>query len=142
MPDTRYQCKFIYCKVFFVLNGFAWITDSVGAEYVKNNVDRFLTILTCKAEREIPPEEDEGYVNAAFTELFNEVKTVETPIIVEQVVAEIEEIVHIVRFPRWQGTQAGECEVKKALRKTLFKYKLHADEELFEKFYSYIRQYY
>jgi type I restriction enzyme R subunit len=26
--------------------------------------------------------------------------------------------------------------------KALFKYKLHADEELFEKAYSYIRQYY
>jgi hypothetical protein len=32
---------------------------------------------------------------------------------------------------------AGEREVKKALRKSLFKYKLHADEELFEKAYSY-----
>ncbi len=42
----------------------------------------------------------------------------------------------------WQGTQVGEREVKKALRKALFKYKLHADEELFEKAYSYIRQYY
>jgi type I restriction enzyme R subunit len=30
----------------------------------------------------------------------------------------------------------------KALRKSLFKYKLHADNELFEKAYSYIRQYY
>ena len=48
----------------------------------------------------------------------------------------------LVRFPGWQGTQAGEREVKKALRKALFKYKLHADEELFEKAYSYIRQYY
>ncbi len=39
-------------------------------------------------------------------------------------------------------TLAGEREIKKALRKSLFKYKLHADEELFEKAYSYIRQYY
>ena len=53
-----------------------------------------------------------------------------------------DEIVRLVRFPGWQGTQAGEREVKKALRKALFKYKLHADEELFEKAYSYIRQYY
>ena len=35
-----------------------------------------------------------------------------------------------------------EREMKKTLRKTLFKYKLHADEELFEKAFSYIRQYY
>lgn len=32
--------------------------------------------------------------------------------------------------------------MKKALRKALFKYRLHQDEELFEKAYSYIRQYY
>lgn len=45
-------------------------------------------------------------------------------------------------FPGWQQTSAGEREVKKALRKTLFKYKLHADTELFEKAYGYIKQYY
>ena len=56
--------------------------------------------------------------------------------------ADIDEIVRLVRFPGWQSTLAGEREVKKALRKALFKYKLHADEELFEKAYSYIRQYY
>lgn len=32
--------------------------------------------------------------------------------------------------------------MKKALRKALFKYKLDVDEELFERAYSYIRQYY
>ena len=63
-------------------------------------------------------------------------------LVVERVVADIDEIVRLVRFPGWQGTQAGEREVKKALRKALFKYKLHADEELFEKAFSYIRQYY
>ena len=56
--------------------------------------------------------------------------------------AGIDEIVRLVRFPGWQDTLAGEREIKKALRKALFKYKLHADVELFEKAYSYIRQYY
>jgi hypothetical protein len=82
-----------------------------------------------QAEKEVPPEEDEDRGKAALTELFNEVKTAETPIMVERVVADIDEIVRLVRFPGWQGTQAGEREVKKALRKALFKYKLHADEE-------------
>ena len=95
-----------------------------------------------QAEKEVPPEEDEDRGKAALTELFNEVKTAETPIMVERVVADIDEIVRLVRFPGWQGTQAGEREIKKALRKALFKYKLHADEELFEKAFSYIRQYY
>ena len=95
-----------------------------------------------QAEKEVPPEEDEDRGKAALTELFNEVKTAETPIMVERVVADIDEIVRLVRFPGWQDTLAGEREIKKALRKALFKYKLHADEELFEKAYSYIRQYY
>ena len=97
---------------------------------------------TLQAEKQTPPEEDEDRGKAALTELFNEVKTAETPIMVERVVADIDGIVRLVRFPGWQGTQAGEREVKKALRKALFKYKLHADEELFEKAYQYIRQYY
>jgi type I restriction enzyme R subunit len=97
---------------------------------------------TLQAEKDVPPEEDEDRGKAALTELFNEVKTAETPIMVERVVTDIDEIVRLVRFPGWQGTQAGEREVKKALRKALFKYKLHADEDLFEKAYTYIRQYY
>jgi type I restriction enzyme R subunit len=95
-----------------------------------------------QAEKDVPPEEDEDRGKAALTELFNEVRTAETPILVERVVADIDEIVRLVRFPGWQDTLAGEREIKKALRKSLFKYKLHADEELFEKAYGYIRQYY
>ena len=61
---------------------------------------------------------------------------------VERVVVNIDEIVRLVRFPGWQATQAGEREVKKAPRKALFKYKLHADDELFEKPLRYVKQYY
>ena len=64
------------------------------------------------------------------------------PVIVERVVSDVDEIVRLVRFPGWQHTTVGERKVKKALRKTLFKYKLHAEEELFEKAYGYIKQYY
>lgn len=97
---------------------------------------------TLQTEKQAAPEEDEDRGKAALTELLNEVKTEATPIIVERVVTDIDEIVRLVRFPGWQGTQAGEREVKKALRKALFKYKLHADEDLFDKAFGYIRQYY
>lgn len=40
----------------------------------------------------------------------------------------------------WQYTLAGKREVKIAVRKTLFKYKLHQDNELFERAYGYIRE--
>ena len=79
---------------------------------------------------------------AALTELFEEAKNSETPIIVERVVGDIDEIVRYVRFDGWQSTHAGEREVKLALRKTLFKYRLHQDQELFDKAYGYIREYY
>ena len=64
------------------------------------------------------------------------------PILVERVVADVDEIVRHVRFEGWQSTHAGEREVKQALRKTLFKYKLHQDGELFDRAYGYVRQYY
>jgi len=61
---------------------------------------------------------------------------------VERVVSDIDEIVRRVRFVGWQDTHAGEREIKRALRKTLFKYRLHQDQELFERAYGYIREYY
>lgn len=95
-----------------------------------------------KAEKEVIPEEEQNKGKAALTELFNEVKNEKTPIMVERVVNEIDEIVRVVRFPGWQQTSAGEREVQKALRKTLLKYQLHREQELFDKAYAYIRQYY
>jgi type I restriction enzyme R subunit len=94
------------------------------------------------AERAAPPREREEQGKAALTQLFEEARNPETPIIVERVVNDIDEIVRIVRFDGWQSTHAGEREVKMALRKTLFKYKLHQDHELFDKAYGYIREYY
>jgi len=44
--------------------------------------------------------------------------------------------------PGWQGTIAGEREIKKALRKTLWKYQLHQEQDLFDRAYAYIREYY
>jgi type I restriction enzyme, R subunit len=95
-----------------------------------------------KAEKDTPPEEDEDRGKSALTELFQSVRNPETPIIVERLVNEIDAIVRLVRFTGWQNTSAGEREVKKALRRALFNYKLHQDTELFEKAYGYIRQYY
>jgi type I restriction enzyme, R subunit len=93
-------------------------------------------------EKETPPQEDEDRGKAALTELFQQVRNEKTPVVVERVVADIDEIVRLVRFPGWQQTAAGEREVKKALRKSLLKYQLHQDTDLFEKAYGYVKQYY
>ena len=94
------------------------------------------------AERSQPVIEKEEKGKAALTELFEEARNDDTPIIVERVVSDIDEIVRYVRFDGWQNTHAGEREVKQALRKALFKYKLHQDQELFDRAYGYIKQYY
>lgn len=94
------------------------------------------------AEKEVPQQEDEDRGKAALTELFEQVRTSETPIVVQRIVDDIDDIVRKVRFPEWQATNAGEREVRKALRRTLFKFKLHTDTELFEKAYGYVREYY
>jgi len=93
-------------------------------------------------EKETPPAEDEDRAKDALTELFQQVKSDATPVMVERIVKDIDDIVRFVRFPGWQQTAAGEREVKQGLRRTLLKYQLHQDAELFEKAYGYIKQYY
>jgi type I restriction enzyme R subunit len=45
-------------------------------------------------------------------------------------------------FTGWQKTEQGEREVKRALRRSLLKYKLHTDQDLFNRAYGYVVQYY
>lgn len=97
---------------------------------------------TVKAEKQTSPKEEQDQALAALTELFNEVKSKHTHVIVERIVADIDLIVKQVRFDGWQTTAQGEREVKQALRRALLKYRLHTDQELFDKAYGYIRQYY
>ena len=97
---------------------------------------------TVEAEKQVAPEEEKDKALSALTELFNEVKSKNTHVIVERIVAEIDAIVKQVRFDGWQDTAQGEREVRQALRKALLKYKLHTDQELFDKAYGYIREYY
>ncbi|MBI0584654.1 MAG: type I restriction endonuclease subunit R [Methanomassiliicoccus sp.] len=95
-----------------------------------------------EAEKETDPEEERDRAKEALTELFNEAKGKNTHIIVERIVADIDDIVKKVRFPDWQRTTQGERLVQRELRKTLLKYKLHTDQELFDRAYGYIKQYY
>ena len=112
----------------------------LSIDFLKELLNLARDVVT--AEQTASPIEQEERGKEALTELFEEVKNSETPIMVERVVADIDEIVRVVRFDGWQDTHAGEREIRKALRKTLFKYKLHQDTELFDRAYGYIRTYY
>jgi type I restriction enzyme R subunit len=97
---------------------------------------------TLQAEKQVSPKQEIKTGEAALTELFIELRKENTPAVVERIVKDIDSIVKIVRFPGWQTTSAGEREVQKSLRKALLKYQLHKDQELFDKAYGYIKEYY
>ncbi|MBP7679379.1 MAG: type I restriction endonuclease subunit R [Bacteroidales bacterium] len=97
---------------------------------------------TLQAEKQTETKEEQRSAKAALTELFLELKTDTTPAIVERIVNEIDNIVKYVRFDGWQNSTVGEREVKRELRKVLWtKYQIK-DEELFNRAYDYIKEYY
>jgi len=77
-----------------------------------------------------------------LAELFEETHAVGTPFVVKRIGDDIDEIVRVVRFPDCQRTIAGERQVKQALRKTLYKYRLHTDQDLFDRAYAHVRECY
>jgi type I restriction enzyme R subunit len=97
---------------------------------------------TVQAEKELEEMVVEKSPKAALTELFLELKSDQTPAVVERIVNDIDGIVRMVSFPGWQTTSSGEREVQQSLRKALLKYKLHKDQILFERAYAYIKEYY
>ena len=112
----------------------------ISIEFLKELLDLARELVATEQVAEPLIKEDLG--KAALTELFEEAKNDKTEIIVERIVTDIDEIVRNVRFDGWQGTHAGEREVRVVLRRTLFKYKLHQDQDLFDRTYGYIREYY
>jgi len=97
---------------------------------------------TLQAEKEVEPVAVQKTATAVLTDLFMELKTDETPAVVERIVNDIDQIVRVVRFDGWQTTASGEREVQKSLRQALLKYALHKDQPLFERAYAYIKEYY
>ena len=111
-----------------------------SVEFLKQMLELAKEVV--EAEKQADPVEERDKAKEALTELFSEAKNTNTHIIVERIVTDIDDIVKKVRFPDWQHTTQGERLVQKELRRTLLKYKLHTDQDLFDKAYGYIRQYY
>ncbi|MBO7461343.1 MAG: HsdR family type I site-specific deoxyribonuclease, partial [Bacteroidales bacterium] len=90
------------------------------------------------------PVDKRAQAKAALTELFESVKSEETPIIVEKVVNDIDnEVVNIIRqFNDAFQSVTARREIKKKLRSILWiKYQIK-DNDVFEKAYGYIEMYY
>ena len=90
------------------------------------------------------PQDKRAQARAALTDLFQSIKTDEIPIIVEQVVNDIDnEVVNIIRqFNDAFQSVTARREIKKKLRSILWiKYQIK-DNDVFERAYQYIEQYY
>jgi len=113
-----------------VLSSLDWLKDLLDAasEMVR---------LENETNEEVIPDDKQ-----ALTEIFLNVKNDATPQIIGNVVEDIDKIVKATRFDGWQKTHAGQKEIQKVLRQTLFKYKLHKEQDLFEKAYGYLREHY
>ncbi|MBR5758487.1 MAG: type I restriction endonuclease subunit R, partial [Thermoguttaceae bacterium] len=109
-------------------------------EFLKYLLD--LAKKAVKAEKEVVPAEEIDRGKAALTELFRGVKNANTPVIVERLVEEIDDVVRKIRFVGWQDSNGGRRDVKRELRAIVsVKYGID-DPEVFDKAYAYVEEYY
>lgn len=95
-----------------------------------------------QAEKEVVPEEEIDRGKAALTELFNGVRNSNTPVIVEKIVKDIDDIVRIIRFDGWQNTTTGKRTVKREVRTVISVRYGIKDKEVFNKACGYIEEYF
>jgi type I restriction enzyme R subunit len=117
------------------------------ADILQSSLDFLRELLelardTVAAEKQIGQKAREEQGKAALTELFESLQCDGTPVIVENIVNRIDEVVRGVRFAGWQGTIRGDQEVRQALRRTLYVQLKFRDSDVFEKALGYVREYY
>lgn len=79
----------------------------------------------------------------ALTQIFNEYAPPDTPVVVENVVVDIDALVkEIATFPGWAESHELTREVKQELRKRLRKYQLPVTGDLFDHAWDYIAEHY
>ena len=83
---------------------------------------------------------DQGGAPAKLTDLFNEARIKYPHINAERVVKEIDAAVRKVRTPDWQSSPEGARPVQEGVRKTLLKYQLQSDQQLFDRTLAFVRQ--
>ena len=78
----------------------------------------------------------------ALTQIVEQYKPADAPVVVTDLVRDIDSIVKAVRFTGWNETQEGDRTVRKELRLILNKYALPLTGSLFDQAYAYIRENY
>ena len=113
-------------------------------EFLKQLLEAAKELL--EAEKEVSPEDNRSRAKAALTELFESVKAEsgKKNLIVENIVNDIDDqVVRVIRtFNDAFATVAGKREVRQLLRSILWVRYQIKDNEVFEKAYNYVEQYY
>lgn len=78
----------------------------------------------------------------ALTQILEEYKPENTPILVSEVVKDIDAIVREVRYDGWSQTREGDRAVRKEIRLVLKKFMLDTSGPLFDKTYAYVAENY
>jgi type I restriction enzyme R subunit len=78
----------------------------------------------------------------ALTQILEEYAPRDTPVIIENVVEQIDEIVRPIRGTGWQTSQPGDREVRRQLRLVLSRNGLPPQGDIFDRAYAYIREHY
>ena len=78
----------------------------------------------------------------ALTQIVNEYKPDGTPVVVDDLVRDIDTIVKQVSYSGWAENQSGDRTVRKELRAVLKKYGLPLTGDLFDHAYAYVRENY
>ena len=77
-----------------------------------------------------------------MTQIVEQYAPPDTPIIVTDVVKDIDTIARQVTYSGWNESQPGDKEARKQIRLVLQKYSLPVTGELFDRTYAYIRENY
>ena len=120
------------------------VEDSI--EFLKKALDLARTMVEAeRLEAEGRLDEAEQLLDphlGALTQIVDEFKPDGTPIIVSDVVRDIDGIVKQVRFTGWNETQEGDRTVRKEIRLVLKRYSLPLTGDLFDRVYAYVSENY
>ncbi len=120
-------------------------TAEASVEFLKELLELARKLLEAEAA------DDEGRLDevtvvdprkGALTQIFDEYKPDDCPVVIETVVDQVDDIVQPVRGTGWQTSHPGDRRVRRELRQTLKRCGLPIKGDLFDHAYAYIRENY
>lgn len=112
----------------------------LSVEFLKELLDLARNVV--ETERVVPPIEEEERGKQALTELFEEAKTDDTPIIVDRVVADIDDDRSRRSLRRLASDPRRRARSEDGASQDAVQVQAPSGSDLFDRAYGYIREYY